>query len=360
MDAPELVIRARSALIGRELVAVPDPVVVVKGAVIVDVGPRGRVDEPAGATVIDAGELTLVPGFIDTHVHIGLFEPNDVVKRGVTTVRDLAWPPERIFPLVERSRSDGFEGPTIHAAGPMLTVPGGYPLRAAWAPPGTGVPLSSQTDAAEAVERAAAQGAAIIKVGLDPRVGPTASLELLTAIVRAAHEHALKVTAHIAGVDELIKALDAGVDELAHMLMSTERIPDPVIDRMVAQRVVIVPTLSCRAGRDLALATDNLRRYLAAGGRCIYGTDLGNEGPRPGIDAREVTAMAAAGMSPTEIVRSATVDAAEWLALEQEIGALATGMTADIVGLAGDPAADVDALTNVRLVIRRGRVRRAP
>lgn len=359
MSERQLVIHADGALVGPDLAPVEDPVVIVEGATISAIGPAEAIDAPPGATEVDATGLTLVPGFIDAHVHIGFYPPGDVVAGGVTTVRDLAWPPEKIFPLVVRSRADDFDGPTIVAAGPMLTVPGGYPLHAAWAPEGTGVPLVSPAEAEDAVERVAAQGAIVIKVGLDPHVGPTPSKELLAAIVDAAHERGLKVTAHIYGLDELEKALVAGIDELAHMLMSSERIPGEVLERMVDASLAVVPTLSCRWGRDLEVARDNLARFVTAGGLVIYGTDLGNDGPRPGIDPTEVSAMNAAGMPPLDIVRSATVDAAGWLGLD-ETGILAPGMSGDIVGVRGDVAGDAGALTRVELVVRRGRVVRSP
>lgn len=354
-----MVLRGATALAGPNLVRLEDAVVVIDGSAIAHVGPSGKTRVPDDATGVDAAGLTLVPGFVDAHVHIGFYRPHDVLAGGVTTVRDLAWPPDEIFGLAERSRSDAFDGPTVLAAGPMLTVPGGYPTAAAWAPEGTGLPLVSATEAGAAVEALAARGAAVIKVGLDPHVGPTLTRDLLAAIVDAAHAKGLKVTGHVYGLDELDKALDAGIDELAHMLMSTETIPDRTVHRMAAAGVAIVPTLSCRFGSGLRVATENLARFVAAGGRVLYGTDLGNEGPRPGIEEREVEAMAAAGMSPVDIVRSATVDAARWLGLGT-VGVLGDGMTADIVGVRGDPAKDVGALAKVELVIRRGRVVRSP
>ncbi len=297
----------------------------------------------------------MIPGFIDAHVHIGFASPEQVLANGVTTVRDLAWPPDRIFPLVEASRDDAYNGPTIHAAGPMITAPGGYPLRAGWAPPGTGVAVTTPTEAKAAVDATAERGASVIKVALNPPVGPTLNRDLLEEVVNAAHARGLKVTGHIYGLAELEKALDAGVDELAHMLMSSERIPEHILERMVRDDVAIVPTLSIRYGRDKRLAIDNLKRFHAAGGRVVYGTDLGNAGPAPGIDRKEVRAMAKAEMSPLDIIRAATTQSATWLGLE-DVGTLAVGMKADIVGLRGDATADIKALTQVAFVVRRERV----
>ena len=112
--------------------------------------------------------------------------------------------------------------------------------------------------------------------------------------------------------------------------------------------------MSIHRGRDRAAAVDNLRRFAAAGGSFVYGTDLGNEGPSPGIDALEVAAMDAAGIPARRIIESATVAAAAYLGLATT-GILEVGMDADIVGLEGDPAHDHSALTAVGAVWRRGR-----
>ena len=356
MEAEVLAIEGGTVLMGPELRPVRDGVVVIEDGTITGIGDAGDVSIPADARRIDARGLTLLPGFIDAHVHIGFYPPEEVVAGGVTTVRDLAWPPELIFPLVESSASDDYEGPTILAAGPMITVPGGYPETAGWTPPGTGAPVTSVEEARAAVAAAHDRGATVIKVALNPPAGPTLPLELLREIVAAAHERDLKVTAHIYGLAELRKAIAAGVDELAHMLMSPEAIPDDVLQQMVEQDMAIVPTLSVRYGLDRRGAIDNLRRFIAAGGRVIYGTDLGNAGPAPGIDRKETKAMAKAGMSALDIVRSATVDSAAWIGLDG-VGVLEAGAAADVVGVRGE-LTDARALTGVELVLRRGRVMR--
>ncbi len=353
MSNETIYIHGGTALLGSALKPAQDTAIVVEKGRITSIGAEASVEVPDGARQIDASGLTLIPGFIDAHVHIGFYPPAQVLAGGVTTVRDLAWPPERIFPLVRESRSADYDGPTIVAAGPMITVPGGYPTRAGWAPPGTGVEVTDADEARAAVTTAIDQGAAVIKVALNPQAGPTLPLSLLRDVVKAAHANDRKVTAHIYGLGELDKAIEAGVDELAHMLMSPEKIPGPTLERMVASDMAIVPTLSVRYGIDRRIAIDNLRRFIELRGRVIYGTDLGNAGPQPGIDRKEVKAMAKAGMTPVDILRSATVASARWLELEDS-GVLAEGMKADIVGLRGDAATDVKALTKVAFALRGG------
>jgi imidazolonepropionase-like amidohydrolase len=346
-----LAIEGGTALVGEDLRALEDAVLVVEGERIAAVGSGNDVPVPDGAEIFDARGMTLTPGFIDAHVHIGFYEPGRVLSGGVTTVRDLGWPQAEIHPLADRSRTAGFDGPEIFAAGPILTAPGGYPTRAAWAPPGTGREVRDGAEARAAVEQVAERGASVIKVSLNPPVGPTLDLLTLTAIVERAHEEGLKVTGHVHGSSELDKALDAGMDELAHMLMGDEVISSHTIERMVTSGMTIVPTLSCRYGHELHTAIDNLARFRGAGGNVVYGTDLGNEGPRPGIDPREVGGMTSAGYSIEDIIRSATVDAAQWLGLTDR-GALIPGMLADIVAF--PDGLDV---TEPVAVWRRGRPR---
>jgi len=327
MDA----ITGATALLGESLTPVPDAVVLLSDGRIAGAGPSSSVEIPAQADVFDASGMTLVPGFTDCHVHIGFYEPRTLLVGGVTTARDLAWPPELIWPLVKSSRAPE-SGPLLLAAGQMLTAPDGYPLRAGWAPSGTGRVVASPDDGSPAVAEQADRGACVIKVALNPAVGPTLDRETLEVIVAAARERGLGVTGHVAGINELVKALDAGMDELAHMLMGPETIPAELINRMVTQGMAIVPTLSVRHGAGRRKAVANLEAFLGAGGKVVYGTDLGNSGPRPGIDQREVTAMEAAGMTPREIVAAATRDAAGHLRLHDR-GVIAEGKVADLVGL---------------------------
>lgn len=341
-----------SALVGDGLERIGDATILIDGERVEAVAPSAQMPVPSGWRVVDVTGQTVAPGFIDAHVHIGFADPAEVVARGVTTVRDLGWPPDDIFPLAAGSRAAGSAGPEIVAAGPILTAPAGYPTRAAWAPEGTGLEVADPGAARAAVDSIAERGATVIKIALNPPVGPTFEPHMLRAIVAAAETHGLKVTGHIYGLDELEKALDAGVHELAHMLMSDETIPETVLRRMVDQGVVVVPTLSVRFGHDRATAIENLAGFRALGGTIVYGTDLGNEGPGPGIERAEVAAMAEAGMSALDIIRSATVTAAQWLRLKDR-GRLVPGALADLVAFGGDVRSHED-LTKVTRVWRRG------
>lgn len=354
MERQATVIQCARVLAGACLTVFDDAVVVLSDSRISAVGAREDVELPEPNTTVDASGMTLIPGFIDAHVHIGFYPPHDVVVGGVTTARDLGWPPQVIHRLAQLSRATDFDGPTIVAAGPILTCPGGYPTRAPWAPMGTGREVEGPEAAGGAVERTADEGAAVIKVALNDAAGPTFDAPTLRAIVDAAHERGLKVTGHVHSIAELEKALEAGMDELAHMVMSRERLPESVIDEMVSRPMTVVPTTSIRFGAERRLAIDNLRRFAEAGGRVVYGTDLGNSGPRPGIDAREVDGMRSAGLALRDIIASATSVAATHIGLNTT-GSIEPGKDADIVAVEGDPLRDQTALGRVAIVWRKGR-----
>ena len=120
-------------------------------AIVIDGGAISYVGPPAGAP--DAERNVAFGGFVmpavaDRHVHIRLSDPAAVLANGVAAVRDLAWPPDEIFPLADASELPTFNGPLVRAAGPMLTGRGGYPTTDRWAPPGTGLELEGPDHAA--------------------------------------------------------------------------------------------------------------------------------------------------------------------------------------------------------------------
>jgi imidazolonepropionase-like amidohydrolase len=328
--------------------ALPGQTVLTARGLVQRVGPAGEVAPPAGALVVDGAGGTLLPGFVDLHVHLGFYLPAQVLAGGVTTVRDLGWPPGRLAALRQEAAAPA-ASPRLLAAGQIVTVPGGYPTRAPWAPPGTARPVDGPTEAVAAVAELAGAGAAVIKVALDDRVGPTLPVPVLAALVGAAGERGLGVTAHVGSAAEAAKALAAGVGELAHWPFDPAGLPDALVDAL-AESVVAVPTLHIdptparRAG---------LRRFVARGGRVLYGTDLGNQGPPPAVDVEELRLLVEAGLRPEQAVAAATSLAADHLGLAGA-GRVAPGAPADLLLVDGDPLADLAALSRVRLVTREG------
>jgi imidazolonepropionase-like amidohydrolase len=287
----------------------------------------------------------LMPGVADRHVHIGLSDPGSVVAGGVTAVRDLGWPPKDILSLADASDSPSFNGPLITAVGPMITCSGGYPTRSAWAPDGTGLEVLGAGEAAAAARDLLGRGAVALKVALNAEAGPTLSDEELLAVCEVAHQAGVMVTCHVQGKGQAGRALGAGVDELAHCPWS-ERLTDDLIQAM-ADRVRIVSTLDIHSyGQDtpeLRTATENLSRFLAAGGHAVYGTDLGN-GPIPaGIHAREAGHLHRAGLTGEQLLQAMTFHP------------IAPGAQADLVALRSNPLDDPNALGAVIFAMRAGR-----
>lgn len=336
-----LSIRAPAAWLGPGSL-VEDAQIVCEGALVTYAGAATAIEVADREVRVDG---FVMPAVADRHVHIELSEPASVLAGGVTAVRDLGWPVERIFPLADASEMPSFDGPLIRAAGPMLTAPGGYPTRDAWAPPGTGRELTSPEDAVAAVEELVKLGAAAIKVSLNADAGPTPSDAELAGICDAAHAAELPVTAHAQGKGQVERALGAGVDELAHTPWI--RLSDEVIQAASAQ-MRIVSTLDILSfGHDtpeIRTALDNLRRFHVAGGTITYGTDLGNGSIPAGIHTREARLMVEAGLEPEEV-------------LEAMIRApLEPDAPADLIGLSTSPLDDLGALEDVKLVIRAGRI----
>ena len=142
------------------------------------------------ASVRDADEELVVDGFLmpavaDRHVHIELSDPAAVLRRGVTAVRDLAWPAERIFPLADASEMP-FSGPFDPRRRSDADRTRWVPDQADWAPAGTGRELNGPDDAVAVVADLAGRGAAAIKVSLNAKAGPTPTDPELTAICDAA------------------------------------------------------------------------------------------------------------------------------------------------------------------------------
>lgn len=296
---------------------------------------------------------TWLPPFVDAHVHLGLVDPVAVRRGGIAVVHDLGWVPD-----VARTWTDRPGFPEVAFAGAFLTAPGGYPSDRSWAPPGSVEEVGSPEAAVAAVERQVAAGASFVKVALHSDAGPVPDGVTLAALVGHAHAQGRDVVAHVEGRDMAARAFEAGVDRLAHAPFS-ERLPDDLLaamarprddhpgpevsadDWLVAEhdsgrgrargwrryepynvtnvvfggsRVSWVSTLDVHGWgsptTEQDVAIDNVRRFVALGGTVVYGTDLGNGPLPPGVNARELRALAAAGLDARALARALTHDAA--------------------------------------------------
>ncbi len=244
---------------------------------------------------------TALPPFFDHHVHAHLVDLDAV--GGIAGVLDLGGDPAA---LAQRGAA---ALPRVSFAGAFLTAPGGYPSDRAWAPPvavrevagarALGDPAGAQT----AVDEQALFGASVIKVALNARAGAVFDANTLTAIVTQAHEHRLPVVAHVEGEWMTRLAVDAGVDALAHIPF-TERIDAALLEACAG--MVWITTLAIHEGRDAARAIANVTAFADAGGRVLYGTDLGNGDLPRGVNARELDRMRAAGLDGAALIAALT------------------------------------------------------
>lgn len=312
-------------------------------AITVDGRRIAQVGEPPGGTrEVDLGGLVVIPGFVDAHVHLQFASAASVLAGGVTTVRDLGSPPSAAQAL------RGVSPLRVLLAGRILTPVGGYPTES-WGADGTAREIAGVEDAVAAVDEQVLVGAVVIKVALEDRNdSPLFERNVLEAIIERAHASNVPVTAHVGSRRALEEALAVGVDELCHLpLYEVE--PETMV-RVAEAGIRLVPTLAIRR-HDPRRA---LAAYRDAGGTVLYGSDLGNEGTSPGIMLEEVRALLDAGLTPAEVLASATATPAAVFGLD--VGALVERKVADLVVLGGDPFADPAAYDDIRLVMAGGQV----
>jgi imidazolonepropionase-like amidohydrolase len=369
---PEAVPRPTLALVNGLLIdgtgsaPVPDAVLVMRDGKIVEAGRKGEVTIPDGARVLDLEGGAILPGFFNAHVH----DAYDAVKlrswleAGVTTVCDLnSGIPSYDFLFGFRNAVRARpQYARLIAAGPMVTVPGGYPI-AYWGVHALAV--GSPSDAKDKTDYLLDAGADLIKIPLESgkmfgQAMPMLSPDEVAAIVSAAHGRGRAVFAHVTAVQDLGRAIDSKADAVVHMV--TDRLPDEAIRRMVEADIYFVPTLELwyKTSHGYGYATeDNLRRFVAAGGKVALGTDFDgapNVRFELGMPLYEMKLMNDAGMTPMQIIVAATKNAAQVCRKDGELGSLEVGKTADVVVVDGDPLRDLSALGRPKLVIHEGYV----
>ncbi len=363
---PILVLAGGTLVDGNGGPPMPDAVLMIRGKRILAAGRRANVTIPPGATVIDVAGATILPGFINAHVHAGYNAANlkAWAQGGVTAVRDLGVAPwDDAFARRDALLADPANARLV-AAGPLVTVPGGYPM-VPWGM--AGLAVASPQDAISQTNRLLDAGADIIKIALDSggsfgRQIPILSPQEAAAIVQTAHARGARVSAHVLQTADLARALDAGVDDIAHMV--EDALTDALIGRMVAAGTYWVPTLelwqrvglSQQARLPGKQPVTNLGRFVAAGGLVALGTDYADYAAEfdLGMPVTEIELMAEAGMTPMQIIVAATKNAATVCGLDRELGTLEPGKLADVLVVDGDPLTDVHALTQTRLVLRDG------
>jgi imidazolonepropionase-like amidohydrolase len=406
------VLRAARLIDGTGAEAIANGVVVVTGDRIVAAGRSGSVTIPAGARVIDLGDATLLPGFIDAHTHIigrpladpasddqgmkdypgyaaivGVGNARKTLMAGFTSIRVLG-SPDFYDVALRKAIDDGtVPGPRIETAAHSFGITGGHCDENGWKPGladadyRTGV-ADGVDEVRKAVRYQVKYGADVIKIcatggvlSEGDAVGATQyTLEEMKAIVDEAKKLDRKVAAHAHGTEGIKLAVRAGVASIEHGTFLDEEGA-----RMMAQQgTYLVPTISAGEMTENAAKSGRLtglraEKALAAATGMHTATKLANRFHVPialgtdagvgahGANAREFRLMVEwGGLTPMQALVAGTSSGAKLLGWDARVGTLAAGKLADVVAVPGDPLKDITATERVVFVMKNGVVYREP
>ncbi|MCZ6597979.1 MAG: amidohydrolase family protein [Planctomycetota bacterium] len=378
-----------------------DAVVLVEDGIITAVNPSSL---PEGVKVIDLWDRCLLPGLMDCHTHLTADLEGDWVHRsvkegpadwalrgvrnakltlmaGFTTVRDVGAGGFADVALMRAIDAGLVEGPRMFPAGHALGVTGGHCDITGYAPgfaeqgPEQGV-ADGPAEVLKAVRYQIKHGAKVIKTcataGVLSFEGPVGaqqySEEELRTMVEEAGRHGIRVCAHAHGTEGIIAASRAGVASIEHGSMLT----DEAIRVMLVNGTYLVPTTYLADGIDLSIvpapmrakaesilpiAKESVSRAIAAGVKIAFGTDAAVF-PH-GLNAREFQALVDRGMTPLAAIRSATLNAADLIGVDDR-GVIAEGKLADLIAVPGNPLEDVRVLERVEFVMKGGLIVKGP
>ena len=404
-DQTVTVIRAGRVFDSENGAFLPARDIIVKGNLIETVGENLSV--PRGARVFDLRRYTVLPGLIDAHTHLlyledpkaglssegirsltmegtplralrGAARGRTFLLAGFTTVRDLGNSGRFGDVALRTAINDGsHDGPRMYVSGPGLSSEGGqFPgLQFGYrqiAEEEYRV-VRSVDDARNAVREAATYGANTIKIYANNTPNPTfLSPEEMKAIVEEAHLLRMKVAAHATSDVAVRRAVEAGVDSIEHGY----QISDETLKLMKEKGVALVPTdvdlqsfkyfmaqsnnpglTEAQILQNLKPLRDRLQRAVAAGVTIVAGSDMYIDMKRPQGEAakRVLFAYLESGMTPVQILQSATINASRLLN-NPRIGAIKNGTFADIIAVEGNPADNFDSIEKVRFVMKNGKV----
>jgi imidazolonepropionase-like amidohydrolase len=398
-------VKARLLIDGSGSGPVANASILVEGERIKAVGPGLAV--PPGARVLDLGDSTVLPGFIDAHTHLGsplvgtpgwdatyaregpaemalrgAFHARQALEAGYTTIREVGANGLSDVALRDAIRRGYVIGPRMQVAAHAIGITGGHCDNSGWAPnlfgfePGIAQGIANGPEQIRsAIRYQVKYGADLIKTcatGGVISVGDTAGAQQYTAeelrsAVETAHMLERKVAAHAHGTEGIKAAVRAGVDSIEHgsllddegarlmaergtFLVSTLMAGDAVVRMAKSGRLTgeyAAKALAVGPSMPKAVA-----RAAAAGVRIALGTD--NIFDSHTTDAREFTLLVAAGLTPMQAIVAGTRQGAQLLGWEKDVGAVAPGRYADLVAVAGDPLRDIRVLEQVHFVMKGG------
>lgn len=384
--------RGRTVITAAKVIAGTALEVLHQGAIVIDDGIITWVGPAANAPPADhaLGDVTLVPGFIDTHVHLWtdsgpmseragtdsqiilqmVSNANEFLRAGVTTVRDLGSPGVLAGEFRDAVATNRVPGPRVLAANRVITTTGGHGHQ-------MGIECDDAVELKRAVRQLFKDGSDWIKVmasggfvhvGRPEGVGPYLPLfssDEMRVIIDEAHRAGLPVAAHSQNRDAIEMVLDNGIDTIEHCTFSAPpqaTLDEQLVDRIASSGTPVIPTVNNYwltvgvpwAPKDVALR--NLQRLHELGVRLVAGTDSGIPTTTPALYARGLEVFSEIGMKGREILAAATTDAAAAVGLAAITGSITVGHCADLVALQGDPLVDVGAYSRPSVVVNRGQL----
>ncbi len=372
----------------------------------------GHQPGPAGATLIDLKDKFVLPGLIDSHVHLdsdaggnaALIEAvtdsparaayraagnaKKTLMAGFTTVRNMGDGTGATLALRDAVAAGELPGPRIIDAGRSISTTSGHMDATLSVSEDLHASIGQENlcdgveSCRQAIRKQVRRGVDVIKIattgGVNSRIGAGLGRQLfddeVKALVDTAHLYGKKVAVHAHGDDGVNIALAAGADSIEHGTMIT----DESIKLFKAAGAYYVPTLSTVNGYLERLAANpnayppdvlakvqwrigvtgkSLAKAYPAGVKIAFGTDAGVS--KHGRNADEFELMVKHGMPASAAIQAATMNAATLLGVEKEVGSLEPGKAADVIAVAGDPITDITTLKSVRFVMKDGRVFKA-
>ncbi|HEY2384428.1 MAG TPA: amidohydrolase family protein [Terriglobia bacterium] len=360
-------------------------VVLVAGGKIAKVGTKGQVRIPPDAQVIDCAGCTVTAGFWNSHVHfmerkwadaasipageLGRQLQDMLTRYGFTNAFDLSSPWDNTRLLRDRIESGEVPGPRIYSTGlGLLPADPGLPpdiiLRAMGWMNSAAPQVADAHQAVEAAGKLLNAGVDGIKLFASAPSKSFLSQGTIEAVVREAHQAGRPVFVHPNTGADVLSALRAGVDVIAHTTPHSGPWDETLLAMIKGSHAAMTPTLwiwkwyarhDRKSAQDKVVDTEvgQLQAWIANHGTVLFGTDLGAVDPDP---IEEYGLMAQAGMSFQQILASLTTAPAERFGKARELGRVAAGLQADLAVLNGDPEGSLSALTDVRYTIREGKI----